>query len=108
MVPHLTDYEKMVAKLNNFFAPKRGSHYEQYIFSMMVQKETEKIEFFAICLKQQATRCAYGEQLLQNMKNQLIKGCSSNSLREKLLEHGEESFEKLLTRAKTHEAKENF
>lgn len=103
MNPHLTDYERMISKLDNFFAPKRGPHYEQYIFGMMTQKESEKIEFFAVRLKQQARRCSYGDQLQQNMKNQLIKGCLSTGLREKLLEHGNDDFDKLLSRAKTYE-----
>lgn len=103
MNPHLTEYDMMIAKLNNFFAPKRGPHYEQYVFSLLTQKQDEKIEFFAVRLKQQAERCSYGDQLQQNMKNQLIKGCWSTNLREKLLEHGSDTFDKLMARAKTHE-----
>lgn len=69
----------------------------------MTQQEGEKIEFFAVHLKQQALRCDYGDQIQQNLKNQLIKGCASADLREKLLAHGDESFEKLMVRGKTHE-----
>lgn len=45
MNPHLTEYEKMVTKLDNFFAQKRGPHYEQYIFSLMMQNESNSLQY---------------------------------------------------------------
>lgn len=83
-VTHLTDYEIALAKLNDFFEPKKNSTYERHVFRLIKQERGEKIGMFAMRLRTQAEKCGFGESLEDNVKDQIIEKCTSAKLRREL------------------------
>lgn len=97
-------YEETVEKLNGFFLPKTNSTYERHILRQMKQKDDEKIEVFVLRLRSQAERCGFGDQLNDNIKDQIIEKCTSAALRKELLKKGDAELEEILRVAKAFEA----
>lgn len=98
-----TSYSKAVKKLNEFFEPKRNVSYERHIFRSMNQEMKERIDAFIIRLRIQADRCDFGEQIDQNIKDQITSGCQSEVLRRKILEKGERKLENIVKMARIFE-----
>ncbi|XP_073814237.1 uncharacterized protein [Musca autumnalis] len=103
-IPHLNKYDDGVMKLQNFFAPKRNATYERHIFRKMKQEPNERIELFAVRLRTQAERCNFGNQIESNIKDQITEACSSDLLRRKILERGDDSLDEILKMARIIEA----
>ncbi|XP_073820661.1 uncharacterized protein [Musca autumnalis] len=103
-IPHLNKYDDAVMKLQNFFAPKRNATYERHIFRKMKQEPNERIELFAVRLRTQAERCNFGNQIESNIKDQITEACSSDLLRRKILERGDDSLDEILKMARIIEA----
>lgn len=102
--PFITaEYDEIVAKLDNFFAPKRNAAFERHVFRLMKQKERERIDVFAMRLRAQAEKCDFEGQIDDNIKEQITAGCSSVWLREKILENGSSSLDEIIKRARIHE-----
>lgn len=93
-----------LAKLNEFFEPKKNSTYERHMFRALKQEKGEKIGIFAMRLRVQAEKCEFGESLEENIKDQIIEKCLSNKLRRELLKLGDASLDKVLKAAKISEA----
>lgn len=70
-------YVEVVAKLQKFFAPKKNLSYERHMFRGLTQKSEERIDAFIMRLRIQANRCDFGDQLNENLKDQIVSGCSS-------------------------------
>lgn len=104
LIPHLTDYEMALAKLNEFFEPKKNSTYERHMFRVLKQEKGEQIGIFAMRLRVQAEKCEFGTALEENIKDQIIEKCLSTKLRRELLKLGEVSLDKILKQAKIFEA----
>lgn len=79
-------YMEAIARLDNFFMPKRNETFETDVFWGMKQKGEETMGQFHLRLSQQARYCGFGEQVKNNIKAQLINKCASTELREKLLQ----------------------
>ncbi|XP_073835818.1 uncharacterized protein [Musca autumnalis] len=103
-IPHLNKYDDAVMKLQNFFAPKQNATYERQIFRKMKQEPNERIELFAVRLRTQAERCNFGNQIESNIKDQITEACSSDLLRRKILERGDDSLDEILKMARIIEA----
>lgn len=102
-VPHMTEYDLAVAKLNRFFQREKNFTYERHILRQMTQASDEKIDRFAIRLQKQAKRCKFDEQEQENVKDQVIAGCRSSALRRELLKKGRASLEEILSLAQIFE-----
>lgn len=98
-----SEYNEAILRLENFFAPKRNATYERHVFRQMKQEMDERIEIFAMRLRTQAERCEFGDQLESNIKDQITEGCTSNLLRRKILERGDDDFDSILKLAKVIE-----
>lgn len=103
-IPHLTEYEMAIEKLNDHFQPKKNSTYERYELRKLGQEDNEKIAVFAMRLRKQAERCDLGDKLEEHVKDQLIGKCASPQLRRKLLALGDAKLEVVLREAKAFEA----
>lgn len=90
------DYEEAIIQLNQFFEPKQNISYERHIFRQLKQKENERIDMFIMRLREQAERCDFGDQLDGNIRDQITSGCSSDVLRRKILERGDEQLENII------------
>lgn len=103
-VPHPSEYEKAMAKLNEFFEPKKNSTYERHMLRMIKQEKGEKIGLFAMRLRTQADKCDFGDSIESNIKDQIIEKCLSAKLRRDLLKLGDANLDKVLKTAKIFEA----
>lgn len=102
--PHLSEYELAIAKLNEFFEPKKNSTYERHVFRLIKQEKNEKISIFTMRLRTQADKCDFGDAMEDNVKDQIIEKCSSSRLRRELLKLGDAKLDKVLKTAKIFEA----
>lgn len=102
-VPSMTHYEEAVTKLNLFFLPKENTTYERHLLRQMKQKAGENIDMFTIRLRMQADRCGFGNNLEENIKDQIIQNCQSSVLRRDLLKRGDAGLEEILRVAKIFE-----
>lgn len=104
-VPQLSEYEVAVAKLNEFFEPKKNLTYERHQFRLIKQEKNEKIGIFAMRLRTQAEKCDFGTAIGDNIKDQIIEKCASPKLRRDLLKLGDTAqLEQVLKSAKIFEA----
>lgn len=100
----IDEYDDAVEKLFSFFEPKQNTSYERHIFRQLHQKKDERIDMFLIRLREQADRCDFGDQLNDNIRDQITSGCSSDTLRRKILERGDENLESIVKVARIIEA----
>lgn len=90
------EYGEAITKLNEFFEPKQNVSYERHVFRQVKQKKNERFDMFLMRLREQADRCNFGEQIDDNLREQIIDGCSSAKLRQKMLERGEVKLEQIV------------
>ncbi|XP_037028486.1 uncharacterized protein K02A2.6-like [Bradysia coprophila] len=93
---HDNEYSRTVAKLTDHFAPKQNKSYERHIFRKMSQGKNERIDSFAIRLREQANRCEFGNQKDENIKDQITAACHSDLLRRKILERGDHDLNSVM------------
>lgn len=94
------EYEVAVRKLCKFFEPKQSVSFERHVFRQLKQKETERIDMFMMRLREQADKCDFGDQLDENIRDQITSGCHSEKLRRKILERGNQSLEEIAKMAR--------
>ena len=83
--------------------------YQRHMFRQCFQNEKETVSQYCARLLKLVTHCDYGDANAVNnqVRDQIVEGCHSDELREKLLEEGNGlTLEILLQRAATHEAVE--
>lgn len=79
-------YVRAISKLNNYFSPKRNRFYERRLFRKVRQEDGEKFEQFVLRLRTQAARCEFQQGWLEeSLIDQIVEGCSSIRLRNKIL-----------------------
>lgn len=98
------EYEHAVKQLCQFFEPKQNISYERHVFRQLRQNNNERIDMFLIRLRDQAERCEFGDQIDGNIRDQITSGCSSNLLRRKILERGDENLNNIIKMARIFEA----
>lgn len=104
IVPHPSEYDLALAKLNEFFEPKKNTTYERHMFRILKQEKNEKIGIFAMRLRTQAEKCDFGDTVDSNIKDQIIEKCTSTKLRRGLLKLGDKQLDDVLKAAKVFEA----
>lgn len=99
-------YSETIAKLQEFFAPKRSSTYEKNVLRQMKQLPGERIDVFVMRVRAQAEMCDYPnlDALETSIKEQIGLGCHSSHLRRKVLEHGDNcSLDDIMKKARVIE-----
>lgn len=107
-VSQLNKYEEAIDRLNGFFEPKRNVSYERHVFRQLRQNKHERFDMFLLRLREQADRCNFGEQLDDNLRDQITSGCFSDVLRRKILERGDANLEKIVKMAQIIETLRNI
>lgn len=79
-------YQETVDMLEGFFAPKKNITFERHVFRQINQKSNERFDAYVMRLRIQANRCDFGDQLDMSIKDQITSGCSSKTLRRKILQ----------------------
>src|SRR6218665_804714 len=82
-------YDVAMRTLDAHFSPKLNTPYERHVFRQMKQECKETVKRFVSRLRRQAENCEFGEQLEENVRDQVIDKCSSSLFRRKLLEKGQ-------------------
>lgn len=99
-----TKYRKTVDKLTNYFAPKENISYERHVFRQMKQLSDERIDTFVMRLRVQADRCNFGSRADENIKDQVMSSCYSDSLRRKILERNHKRLESVMKMCRVFES----
>lgn len=86
----MDEYEVALRLLDEYFSPKANVPYERHVFRQMKQEDGETIDQFVIKLRHQAENCSFGEQLAEQIRDQVIDKCRSSALRRKLLERSQD------------------
>lgn len=81
-----TEYDKLVNRLNAYFKPKVLYVIEHAKLREMCQGSNERMDSFIVRLREQGSRCNYGEKLETVICDQIVAKCRSVKLREKLRE----------------------
>lgn len=82
----IDDYEKLVARLDLYFKPKVLYVLERAKFRAIEQNPNERIDSFLMRLREQGSRCNFGNCLEIMIIDQIISKCRSEKLKEKLKE----------------------
>lgn len=100
----LTLFQSVMRALDTYYASSVNVTVERHIFNQLKQNSIEKMEQFAIRLRAQAKRCAFGDQQNSNIRDRLIAGCTSLEMRRELLRKGDASLVEILDQSKIIEA----
>lgn len=74
------EYEKLKAKLNGHFIPKKNKHHARYLFLKMTSTSSESTAAYAARLREKAAECEFGgnhddrllEHLIQTVEDQTL------------------------------------
>lgn len=79
------DYDALVKAFENYCLPKCNETYERYVFRSRRQAHGEPFEQFFRDLQLKARTCNFGDLRDSMLRDQIVYGICSTSLREKLL-----------------------
>jgi hypothetical protein len=77
---NVNEYEHVVTRLTDYFAPKKNIDYEVYVFRQMKQKPDEALDSYYTRLLAQAKTCDFADVDLE-VRSQIIQSCHDNKLR---------------------------
>lgn len=83
--PIVPNYEQVVAKLNEYFTPKRNVTFERHVFRKAAQSADETTDDYVMRLRQLVLYCEYGDKTDEFLKDQFIDSCYNSRLRVRLL-----------------------
>ena len=98
-----TDYDTALAKLNEYFEPKKNIPFERHAFRQAAQESHESIDAYVTRLRSLAKSCEY-DKVDEMIRDQVVDKCASNSLRRRLLRETDLTLEGLLRIARSIEA----
>lgn len=78
-------YTALHGALTAHFRPKQNEAYAAFQFRKIKQEEDEPVDAFLCRLREQASRCNYGEQVDRHIRDQLIFGIKIGKVRTKAL-----------------------
>ena len=90
-----TDYDTALAKLNEYFEPKKNIPFERHAFRQAAQESHESIDAYVTRLRSLAKSCEY-DKVDEMIRDQVVDKCASNNLRRRLLRETDLTLEGLL------------
>ncbi|XP_061722995.1 uncharacterized protein K02A2.6-like [Cydia pomonella] len=90
-------------KFTNHFTPKINESYERYIFNTIIQKEGQPFDEFLTELKSKVKNCEYGTLEDSLIRDRIVIGVRSDSLREKLLAEHDLTLQKTIDLSRSAE-----
>ena len=99
------DYNTALAKLNNYFLPKKNVAYEIYVFRQVKQDVNESIDSYCTRLRKLSATCKF-KNVDFEIKTQIIQACTSQRLRRRALREPDISLADLLLYGRTLERSE--
>ena len=97
------DYATALAKLTEYFDPKKNIPFERHLFRQAAQGPTENMDSYVTRLRSLAKSCEY-DNVDEMIRDQVVDKCASNSLRRRLLRETDLTLDGLLQIARSVEA----
>ncbi|XP_049276146.1 uncharacterized protein LOC125760308 [Rhipicephalus sanguineus] len=97
------DYDKLVEAFDAYCLPQSNETYERYVFGSRVQADGEAFEQFYRDLQLKVRSCNFGTLRASMLRDQIVFGTASKSLREKLLSKKDLTLEMAVEGAKAEE-----
>ena len=88
-------YDKAITKLNECFNVKKDILYEQSVFREAKQETDESLDQFIIRLRKLTTYCEYGNNVNDEIRDQVIHTSKSRRLLTQLLQEQDLTLEKV-------------
>ena len=89
-------YKTSLEALDQHFCIKKNVPFERAIFRAAKQLEKESVEQYITRLRQLAQYCEYGNEMENNIRDQIISSCLSSKLRKRLLTEPDLTLTKLV------------
>lgn len=99
-------FDDVMAAFEKYCNPKRNTVYERFLFSQVVQG-TRNVDAFVVELKNQASRCEFGEQADNLVRDRLVVGVRNPIVRKELLRDSELTLQSAVEIARAWERSEN-
>ena len=90
------NYASTIGKLDAYSIPKKNITFERYMFKQTSQEEEESASKYVARLRRLADMCDYATRIDEEIRDQFIFNCFSDSLRQKLLRTENLTLQKLL------------
>ena len=97
------DYDTALAKLTEYFEPKKNIPFERHAFRQAAQGPTESIDAYVTRLRSLAKSCDY-DKVDEMIRDQVVDKCTSNSIRRRLLRETDLTLDGILRIARSIEA----
>ena len=95
--------EVLFRKFEEYCNPRRNITFERHKFFTCVQESTENIDQYVTELRTKASTCEFGELCESLIRDRIVCGISSNTLREKLLQESDLSLQKAIDMCRASE-----
>lgn len=100
------DLETVLAQFEGYCMPRRNEVHERFLFRTRLQEPHESIEEFAAELQHKSRFCNFGAQREALVRDQIVLGCRSGKIRQRLLQQEGLTLEDALRVACSLQAKE--
>lgn len=97
------DYDTALAKLTEYFEPKKNIPFERHAFRQAAQGPTESIDAYVTRLRSLAKSCDY-DKVDGMIRDQVVDKCASNSIRRRLLRETDLTLDGILRIVRSIEA----
>ena len=98
------DVDAAIKSLTEYFAPAQNTDFEIFRFRQAKQQPQETLETFHTRLRKLVQTCLFPtDSMDREIKQQMIQGCSSSSLRKYALKTKEVTLQDILVKGKTDE-----
>ena len=90
-------FTPLLAKLENYYIPKKNVKMERHKFNTQVQGSTELIDQFVTDLKNIAINCEFGATKDDLIRNRIVCGTISERVKERLLREDKLTLDKAIS-----------
>ena len=102
-----TKYEDALSKLDAYFTPKKDIPWERLQFRRTLPLRNESVENFVIRLKQAAKSCEFGDDISNQIRDQVLDKWTEVEMKRKWYSEKNLSLDKLLEIARSYQFREN-
>ena len=101
---HVSTVKVVIERFDNYFAPRTNKLIDRYKFRLCKQLYYETSASYIARLCNLAKTCNFGNENVNNLRDQLVYGCHDDSLREKLFREETLTLQTARQTATAHEA----
>lgn len=99
----LASLDAIKLRFKNYFTPKTNVTYERYQFNRMTQQDGETFDEFLTKAKAQSAKCEFGTLHDSLLRDKIIIGIRSESLREQLLADDDSTLDRVTNKCRATE-----